>query len=130
MGFRWQSLKNGGPFRCEDCTDADKDMRNCFNRKDLSDEAKLLIGNYDKSIAEELIEKGATKVRGLGDYRLYECPLSFVTRDTWDVLQLIHLIGDSKHLLNEGGWGNQPPWLVEGYAIVKQEKARNGNEGN
>jgi hypothetical protein len=104
-------------------------MRNCLNRKGLSDEARILTGGFDKNIAEELNEKGAKLVRGLGDYRLFECPLSFVTSDTWDILSLVYLIEDSKHLLNDGGWGNQPHWLVEAYRIFKRERARNGNTG-
>ena len=102
-------------------------MRNCLNRKRLSAEAKLLTGGFDKNIAEELVEKGAKLVKGLGDYRLYECPFSFVTSDTWDILSLFYLIEDSNHLLNSGGWGNQPFWLVEAVRIFKRERARNGN---
>jgi hypothetical protein len=95
----------------------------------LSEDAKILADGYDKNIAEELREKGVKKVKGLGNYRLFECPLSFITSDTWDITQLVYLIESSGHLLHSGGWGNQPFWLVEAYRLFKRERAKDGNTG-
>ena len=56
--------------------------------------------------------------------RLYECPLSYITADTWEVLRLVYLMDDSPGLLNPGGWGAQPFWLVEALEIFRAECAR------
>lgn len=80
---------------------------------------------YTNEVTEEHKEKAARKVFSLGDIRLYECPLSFITRDTHEIMSLVFLIENSGHLLHAGGWGNQPAWLVEAYQIYKAEAAKN-----
>ena len=72
---------------------------------------------------EEIKEKRAEKVFSIGGIRLYECPLTFIEAETWEVLRLVYLIEDTKVLLHGGGWGNQPVWLVEAYEIFKSERA-------
>lgn len=65
----------------------------------------------------------------LGNIRLYECPLTFIEPETWEVIRLAYLIEDTKVLLYGGGWGDQPAWLVEAYEIFKGETAKRLKNG-
>lgn len=74
--------------------------------------------------------------------RLFECPISWITKETSQVLEVVTLAVDSGYLLFSGGWGKQPYWFVEAYQIYKEEVARwqeketqksktkNGNKSN
>ena len=66
----------------------------------------------------------AQKVLGLGDIRLYECPLSYLTEETAELMRVVFMIDSTGQLLFEGGWADQPFWLVEAYEIYRTEKAR------
>ncbi len=113
----------GSPFECSKCPEADKDARNCLNRFGLSPESAAVTG-YTDEVKAELKEKGAKKVFSLGDIRLYECPLSYLTAETGSIMRLVYLVEDTKILLHAGGWGGQPHWLVEGYEIFRAEQSR------
>jgi len=91
--------------------------------KGLSEEARAVTG-YTEEILAEHGEKGAVKVFSLGDLRLYECPLSYITDDTREIIRLVFLVDWAGHLLYEGGWGGQPAWLVEAYEVFRSESAR------
>jgi len=80
--------------------------------------------DYSEAVKRELNEKNAQKVFSLGDIRLYECPLSYITEETAEIMRLVYLIDASGHLLHQGGWADQPCWLVEAYEIYKAESAR------
>lgn len=135
MGFRWAFAvaKAESPFDCASCTYTEIENRNCGNRLGLSDSARAT--QYDAADKAEILEKDAKKVFSFGNIRLYECPLSFITPDTTDIVSLIFLIVDSQHLLHAGGWGDQPAWLVEAYQIYKaeaikeQEKSKEAKHG-
>lgn len=60
----------------------------------------------------------------LGDIRLYECPLSYITAETWEIIRTVYLVEDSKQLFFPGGWADQPYWLFEAVRIYKSELAR------
>lgn len=66
----------------------------------------------------------AQKVFTLGDLRLYECPLSYISEETREVIQMIFLMDSTKRLLFTGEWGEQPAWLVEAYGIFLTESAK------
>jgi len=121
-------VKDGSPFDCEKCEDKDKVIRNCFNHLNLSEDAKA-FEEYTDEVKDEIKEKGADKVFTSGKIRLYECPLSYITTDTRDLMRLCYLVEDSKSLLYAGGWGDQPMWFVEAFEIFKIESARNTNNG-
>ena len=99
------------------------EARNCRNHKNLSELARA-VTHYSQDIVEEHREKRAGKVLGLGDLRLYECPLSYITQDTRDVVRLVFLADSSGHLLYDGGWAGQPAWFVEAYETFRIESAK------
>jgi len=99
------------------------EARNCGNHLGLSEDA-LAVTEYTYGVTYELKDKGAKKVISLGGIRLYECPLTFITPDTWEMMRLAYMVEDSKRLLHEGEWGMQPYWLIEAVEIYKAETAR------
>lgn len=98
------------------------EARNCANHLELSEDA-LAVTEYTYGVIYELKEKGAKKVISLGDIRLFECPLTYITSETWEMMRLAYMVEDSKRLLHEGEWGAQPYWLVEAVEIYKAEIA-------
>ena len=116
------ATRDESPLKCETCTERDKEIRNCSNHRELT-EAALAVTDYTEEINAELREKKADRVFSLGDIRLYECPLTYIEAETWEVIRLVYLIEDTKILLHGGGWGNQPAWLVEAYTVFKNESA-------
>ncbi len=60
----------------------------------------------------------------MGDARLYECPLSFLTDDTREIIRLVYLLEDTGNMLNAGGWAEQPFWLIQAFEIFKTETSR------
>jgi hypothetical protein len=83
------------------------------------------VTEYTYSVKDEIEIKGAKKVRFLGkDLRLYECPITYITRETWEIISLVFRMDDSKTLLHAGGWGDQPRWLIEALDIYKAEWAK------
>lgn len=125
MGLRYELKRgdDGGPFRCDRCNNEDKKGRNCFNRLELSEHSRA-VENYKDDINREIKKKKASKVFSLGRIRLYECPLSYIAPETYELIRLVYLINESGVLLHEGGWGNQPYWLIEAYEIYKVETAQ------
>lgn len=87
-------------------------------------EAARAVTEYTEEVKEELKEKGAEKVFSFGDVRLYECPLSYISEDTGELIRLCFLVDDTGNLLYDGGWGNQPMWLVEAFEAYKAEMLR------
>ncbi|HHL40892.1 MAG TPA: hypothetical protein ENJ37_10335 [Deltaproteobacteria bacterium] len=125
MGFRWALLAGRGesPFQCGRCGEDDRRKRNCGNRLGLSDEARC-VGRYSAVVAEELERCGASKVFSMGGLRLYECPLSYITPETCDLMRMVFVMEATGALLLAGGVGDQPFWLVEALEIYGSEKAR------
>ncbi len=117
----------GSPFSCSNCGEADKNERNCFNFKGLSDNARA-VGSYDVLISEELTAKSCAKVVSLGDLRLYECPLSYVSEESFRVMRCVFMMESSGRLYFEGGLADQPCWAVEAFEIYQSERARLAGE--
>jgi hypothetical protein len=84
----------------------------------------LCVSSYTQSISEEISELNARKVFSLGGLRLYECPLSYITVESCDLIRLVYLTDDTGMLLFDGAWGAQPAWLIEAYEVFSFEKAR------
>ncbi|MBI5885312.1 MAG: hypothetical protein HZB85_01865 [Deltaproteobacteria bacterium] len=121
--MRWAfKTRDASPFACETCGDRDREARNCYNALDLSNDA-LAVSDYTDEVKAALSERNAKKVFTLGDMRLYECPLSYLSEDTRDIIQMVFLMDSTKRLLFSGEWGDQPAWLVEAYGIFLSESA-------
>lgn len=80
---------------------------------------------------DEIREKGARKVWTLRDadpgatLRLYECPLTFMSQESKDLIDLIYLTTESKILPFPGNcWNDQPAWFVEAFILYKQELSK------
>lgn len=112
------------PFSCLDCKDQDKQARNCGNRLDL-DLTDVIWKEYDegerKRIAQAFKKAGANKVINLGDIRLYECPLTWVTEESWDICRMLYLAQDTHVLYAGGGWANQPVWFMQAFELFRAE---------
>jgi len=94
--------------------------RNCGNTLDLSDESRI-VRRFTADVSEELKRTGAARVFSLGEIRFYECPLTSITTDTLEIIRVVYLMESSGRLYFDGGWSNQPHWLVEAYEIYKRE---------
>lgn len=81
------------------------------------------MSEFTDEVKEELLSTQAQKVFTLGDLRLYECPLSYISEETREVIQMVFLMDSTKRLLFTGEWGDQPAWLVEAYGIFLSESA-------
>ena len=116
-----RSEKDGVPFHCETCDDKLKDGRNCGNRKRLNYTCEKWSGHADDAILQEHKKEMRQTVWPLGDLSLYECPISYITPETYQLIDMVVLCKDSGVLINEGGWSNQPNKFVEAYLIYKEE---------
>jgi len=111
---------DGSPFKCDECDNGLREGRNCANARGLSEEARI-VERFRTGISEEIKMRCAVKVFSLGDIRFYECPLTAITVDTLDIIRAVYLVESSGRLFFEGGWSDQPHWLVEAYEIYKRE---------
>ena len=66
----------------------------------------------------------------LGNLRLYECPLSYITEETFEVMKTVFMMESSGRLYLDGGLADQPCWVVEAFEIYQFEKARIAGEKN
>ena len=130
MGFRWVlRVRDGSPFDCACCGDKDMDARNCSNKAGLCPDATA-VEKYTAQVMEELREKNARKVFSLGSIRLYECPVSYMSDDTRDLMRAVFLAQGSGRLLYGGGWGDQPEWFIEAYEIYMAEARLEHKDGS
>ncbi len=74
-----------------------------------------------KEIAEEM--KGFDKVFILGDIRLYECPVNWITQETAELMRFCFLVEETGILPFPGAWIDQPCWFVEAFELYKREIA-------
>jgi len=97
-----------------------REGRDCANTRGLSEEARI-VERFTAGVSEEIKMRCAVKVFSLGDIRFYECPLTAITVDTLDIIRATCLVESSGRLFLDGGWSDQPHWLVEAYEIYKRE---------
>lgn len=112
-----------------DCGEPDKKERNCSNYRGLSESARA-VAAYDTEISEEIKASGSVKVISLGDLRLYECPLSYISEETFRVMRAVFMMESSGRLYFVGGLADQPCWAVEAFEIYQSERARLAGEKN
>ncbi len=77
---------------------------------------------------EEIEKSGQRKVWPLGTIRLYECPVTWITQESIDMMDACFMISNSSSLLFPGAWSDQPMWLWEAFKIYKTET--NKTDGN
>jgi len=125
--LRWShQSKQKTPFDCETCTDKDFKYRNCNNYKGLPEELRADNGVGDvKDIANEygldLTKKVVSLVNGKEAMRLYECPLTYITQDTSELIRIMYLMDNTNQMYFRGSLSDQPNWLIEAYEIFKTE---------
>lgn len=122
-------------FDCDTCTEKDNSNRNCLNHKRLPEELRavdnstLIDRDNAKDIKEALQEHGVDIERGRtiplsngkDNLRLYECPVTYITQDTNDLMRVLYLTENSDNLLFKGGIADQPYWFIEAIEIFKSE---------
>lgn len=83
---------------------------------------KTVFREFTQEDVEEIKAKKARKVKSLGDkLRLYECPLTFTTDTSRDLIDLVFLTNESGRLPFRGEWTDQPFWFVEAFMLYKKE---------
>lgn len=120
-------VKDGGPFKCDTCTDRDREQRNCLNRLELSEDARA-VTEYTDEVKAEIKGKKAQKIFGLAGLRLYECPTSYIEAETSATMRAVYLMEATGHMLYAGGIAEQPYWFLEAYEILKTEQAKDLKE--
>lgn len=103
-----------------------RNARNCRNRH------KLAFSMVQKEDWYQ-VPKCFRHVLKLGkDMKFYECPISAIKRQTWDILKLVNDTTDAEgnilHLPFEGTYLNQPDWYRTAVRVVKSERAINQRE--
>lgn len=76
---------------------------------------------YTEEVTAELRGKGAKKVASFAGLRLYECPSSYITPETLEMMRAVFVSETIGSLPCAGGWTEQPLWFVEAYEIYKAE---------
>jgi hypothetical protein len=101
-------------------------MRNCLNRKGLSE---TIITEYTDEINEELLEKKVKKVFNAGGYRFYECPLTAINEETYDLMNMFFLTDNHKQLYFDGNINKQPAFYIEllNIGIAELNRGKNGD---
>jgi len=119
LRYIYQTASAESPFDCADCRNPE--TRNCRNIKGLKETSTT---DFKPDFVRDIKEKKIKKVFNLGDIRLYECPLTWITRETNLIIEQIFLIAESPVLLYPGTWLDQPNWFVEAFNIYKKERQR------
>lgn len=122
-GFRWAfRICDGSPLDCDSCSESETSARNCGNRLALSEEARA-VNRYTGDITDEHRIKSAQKVLSLGDIRFYECPLSYISADSRELIRMVFLSEATGALPCRDGLGQQPYWFIEAVEIGGFERA-------
>lgn len=69
----------------------------------------------------DLTKKACSLANGKGVIRLYECPLTYITQETSELIRVLYLMDNTNQMFFEGSLNDQPYWLVEAYDIFKTE---------
>lgn len=68
----------------------------------------------------------------IADTKFFACPVSTITRRSWDMLALVNQTtsaeGNILHLPLPGSYLQQPAWYREAVQIVRSERARHQRE--
>jgi hypothetical protein len=119
------SLIASGKWNCSDCTAKQKDKRNCGNRKKIKNPLRH-VSQWKKSDPYPPLK--------VLDFKFLACPVSIITRRTWDILSLCNETlsagesGDIIHLPFPGCLTDQPRWFRDAAQIVRSERSRHRTE--
>jgi hypothetical protein len=64
----------------------------------------------------------------LGNIKLYECPLTWISKDTSKIMKMLFL-EDNPPLIFPGTWLDQPQWYMESIHIYRNEKIQSLKNG-
>lgn len=126
--MRWALRRGASPFSCESCTEKDRLERNCSNFKGLSEAARA-VSVYDEAVNGEIASRGCAKVASLGGLRLYECPLSYMSAETLDIMRVVFALEPGAGYFGRG-LADEPCWLVEAVEVYRAEMGRMTGEKN
>jgi len=78
-------------------------------------------------VAKHTHELGKNQVKKAGPVIFYECPLSYITAKTWQLLQVVNdtTDGDCNIMIayTDGPYLTQPDWYKEAVRIVRGARA-------
>lgn len=83
----------------------------------------MAVERYAEDVVGEHRAKGARKVLTLGSLRLYECPLSYISEESRELVRMVFLSEAARALLRRGGLGEQPYWFIEALETGGIERA-------
>lgn len=116
--------EGAGKWHCADCDERKRNLRNCHNRHDLSWSIALEAAEW-RQVPPEV--RPVLHGEDFDDLRFYQCPVSCITADTWELLALVdettNAEGDILHLPCPGTILDQPGVYREAVRIVKSERA-------
>ena len=116
----WAGFSDTG-FDCSNCDEKDKQKRNCGNRKGYLE--PLLTTDEWHSIPAS--RKHVVKWPGL---KVFECPLSVVTKTTWDILRIVNgtTDGDGYQIrpFRSVCYEDEPEWYKQAVSIVKTQRSK------
>jgi hypothetical protein len=119
---------NPPPFDCATCEQQKE--HNCNNRYRLIQPViqKQGVGPLPLWIAQDLKSKlphtgpFPPKVWSITDLYFYECPKTWITNETMQLIDLLYL-EDTPTKIFPGTWLDQPKWWLEVIKIFKHETA-------
>lgn len=105
-------------YRCDDC--AQQTKRNCHNAKGYRDPLARKDEWKEWPASLRHVEKW-------GDLKLFACPLSTITAQTWQVLRIVNQTTDADGCIRQlpypGAYLDQPLWYRQAVEIVTKERA-------
>lgn len=80
------------------------------------------------------LTKDIKHVAKILDLKFFECPVSVITKKTWDIIKLVNETTDENgkiiHLPFNGSYLDQPPWYREAVIIVRTVRNKYRKELN
>lgn len=117
----------GKPWDCSDCTERQRDQRNCHNKRGVQVTIREGAEEWKQAIP------GVKEICKIDRTKFYSCPVSEIWPQTWEMLRLVNAClssetGDICCLPLAGGWLDQPRWFHQAVEIVRAERGRHRAE--
>lgn len=108
---------------CSDCSARKRTLRNCYNHKQLA-EVIIPAEQWDDFDGKQF---GKLTVEKFGDLALFECPVSLISRQSVQLIELVHECTDEHKNWTmppfPGGLLDQPTWVRQARRVVIEETA-------